>query len=297
MQPALPGRNPSPTTPEDGCGVPPRPCLTFSPPCNACRCSAAVGGWRWAGGWPGGQCGARGAPWPLAAPQLPGQSIPSLSPAGMSIHPSRCRAQEPRASSPRGFSPSSRSVSRHGDVSRAVPSLPTRRLPPSPWLTLPVTAVTPFPSSQLPPRGDGIPMRLTELQARRRPLLTEQHGGDPRVCREQGGQLSPTPCRQGAETPPARDSQRGEGQNCHRHMQPLGPPAGPPVACPLGDTSEATSIPSGPCTPKPASPQHDQHHEGALGQRPTDPIDPPLQSQKAPKSPSPPSRRQLSRGG
>lgn len=60
------------------------------------------------------------------------------------------------------------------------------------------------------------------------------------------------------------------------------------MACPLGDTSEATSIPSGPCTPKPASPQHDQHHEGALGQRLTDPIDPPLQSQKAPKSPSPP---------
>lgn len=55
---------------------------------------------------------------------------------------------------PRGALPVLPQSGQHGDTGGAVPSPPTRRLLPSPWLALPVTAVTLLPSSQLPLCGD-----------------------------------------------------------------------------------------------------------------------------------------------
>lgn len=80
-----------------------------------------------------------------------------------------------------------------------MPSLPTCRLPPSPWLALPVTAVTRLPSSQLPRCGDRIPMRLTELQAHGWPLLAEPHSGHP-----QGHAWDQGRWEQGWQPPPAK---------------------------------------------------------------------------------------------
>lgn len=115
----------------------------------------------------------------------------------------------------------------------AVAWLPARRLPP--WLALPVTAVTPLPSRQLPRRARGITMRIRELQ-RTGPPHRDPRGWGTACAMGRGGRCP----QRGAE------SQRGAAQRCHQHVWPPCPLAGHSHE----DTSEVTSILLGPCTPK-----------------------------------------------
>lgn len=259
-----------------------------------------MGGWRGTQGWSQGPRGAGGAAEPLAAPQLPSRSIPSIP---RDHHCILLRSSGHGASSPPGPSPSSCNVSQRGDAGGAVPPLPTRRLPLSPWLALPVTAVTLLPSSQLPPRGDGIPMSLAELQARGWPLLAEQHDGQPwgqgtRCAR--GGSCP----QQGAETPPACDSQRGGTQTCHQRVQRPCPLAGPQQQCSAvaGDMSLGTQLrpPPSPWVPPRASTTPARAAPGRWGWDPPTLSVPPAEVKQSPNPPKVPGllpHRRLSRGG
>lgn len=75
-------------------------------------------------------------------------------------------------------------------------------------------------------------MRLRELQAGGGPPLAERHGRNPRGrgtrCAGSRGDSCP---QQGAETPAARDSERGGTQPPYQQKQPLGPVAGPHQPC------------------------------------------------------------------
>lgn len=119
----------------------------------------------------------------------------------------------------------------------------------APRLALPVTAVTPLPSRQLPPHGERIPMRPMEPQPR---------GG---LVMRWGARCAGS--RGGTATSKTRDGEGGHRpapSTCSlwvTHQQWTSQP----VACP-----HLRPLPSL-CTPKPAPPQCEQPHEGALGQR------------------------------
>lgn len=237
---------------------------------------------------------------PLLHPNSPAGASPA---SRGSIAASRCRAQGHGASSPPGPSPSSCNVSQQGDTGGAVPPLPTRRLPLSPWLALPVTTVTLLPSSQLPPHGDGIPMRLAELRAHGWPLLTEQHHGQPwgQGTRCARGASCP---QQGAETPPACHSQRGGTQTCHQHMKCPCPLAGPHQWCfaVAGDVFTGTQLrpPPSPRVPPKASTTPARAAPGRWGWDPLSPSVPSAevkQPPNPPKIPGPLPQQRLSRGG
>lgn len=135
---------------------------------------------------------------------------------------------------PRG-SPTPPRVWRQGSgASGAVAWLPARRLPP--WLALPVTAVTPLPSRQLPRRARGITMRIRELQ-RSGPPHRDPRGWGTTCATGRGPQ-------RGAESPCS--VRASVTQRCHQHVWPPCPLAGHSHE----DTSEVTSILLGPCTPK-----------------------------------------------